>query len=112
MTNLYLYPGNPHEIEDGKFLLDDDVAMGGSMALAIEEEMKYVFEKVKASPFSDMGKEDRSLMFMAISRGVLRYLKNNQNLIKITFNFKDPATNQVTEISANVNLNIDMDKSG
>ncbi|MEI6103926.1 MAG: hypothetical protein WCP70_08265 [Methanothrix sp.] len=111
MTNLYLYPGKPYEYEPGKFRLDDNVAMDESMALAIEEEMKYVFEKVKASPFSDMGKEDRSLLFMAISRGVLRYLRDNQNLIKITFNFKDPITNQVTEISANVNLNIDMDKS-
>jgi len=85
-------------------------AMEESMAAAIEDQMKILFEDVKKTDIPDTGKEDRKILFVAIARGILQYLNDNQNLINITFKFQDPTTSQPTEITANVNLNINMDK--
>ncbi len=92
-----LYPGKYEAIEE-------------SMAAAIEDQMKKLFEEVKKTNIPDIGKEDRKILFVAIARGILQYLNDNQNLINITFKFQGPASNQPIEITANVNMNIDMDK--
>jgi hypothetical protein len=85
--------------------------VNGSMIEAIENQMASLFFQVKGTNIPDMGKKDREILFAAIARGVLQYLKDNQDLIKINLNFQqDPTTFQITQISANVDFCIDMDK--
>jgi hypothetical protein len=77
---MSLYPGNPRKLADGRYVLDD-TALTNSMAEAIEEEMAYVYKKIKGSSLPDAGQEDRRLLFVAIARGVLKYLAEHQEAI-------------------------------
>jgi len=47
------------------------------MALAIDNEMKVLFEAIKGTTMPDNGQLDRRMLFTAISRGILKYLKDH-----------------------------------
>lgn len=49
----------------------------GSMAAAMEEAFQDEWQNVKATPLSEAGEEDRKILFSAISRGVVKHLKQN-----------------------------------
>lgn len=74
---MSLKAGTPSKI-DGKYYLDD-IALADSMALEIDKEMKALFEAIKGTSMPDNGQLDRRMLFTAISRGILKYLKNHAN---------------------------------
>jgi hypothetical protein len=78
---MSLYPGSPHLDASGNHVLDD-TALVGSMAQAMEDEMAHVYEQVKGSSLPLVGKDDRRLLFVAISRGILRYLNQHGEAIR------------------------------
>ena len=49
----------------------------GSMAAAMEEAFKDEWQNAKSTPLSEAGEDDRKILFAAISRGVVRHLKQN-----------------------------------
>jgi hypothetical protein len=70
-----LTAGTPRKIH-GEYRLDD-AALAGSMALVIDNEMKALYEKIKGTTMPDTGLEDRRMLFTAVARGILKYLKNH-----------------------------------
>lgn len=48
-----------------------------SMAEAIENALKSEYQAVKGQALPQGGEEDRRLLFVAIARGVVKYLKDN-----------------------------------
>jgi hypothetical protein len=105
---MTLYPGGPRLV-DGEYVLDD-TALHDTLAKAMEEEMADVFQKVKGKPLPEIGKEDRRLLFVAIARGVLKYLEAYQNDVLASVTIDHAADPGVTHTVSNVNLNIKMDK--
>jgi hypothetical protein len=100
---MSLYPGAPR-LQGGKQVLDD-TALQNSMARAIEEAMNQLSVQLKGAPLPDVGRDDRRLLFVAISRGVLKYLRDHQASITATSagqGFRNPHTH-------GVNLNVTMD---
>lgn len=73
---MTLKPGAPRVL-DGKWVLDDD-AVAGSMALEIEEQFKAVYEHVKGEEMSLDNEEDLRILLVAIARGVVMHLQENQ----------------------------------
>ena len=98
---MSLYPGAPR-LDQGQHVLDDS-ALERSMAKAIEEAMDDAFQKVKGSPIPEVGKQDRRLLYVAISRGVLQYLSDHQETMR-AFEI-DPSTR-----TGDVDLNVTMDR--
>jgi hypothetical protein len=105
---MTLYPGGPRQV-DGKFVLDD-TALQDTLAEAIEEEMADMFQKVKGKPLPEPGKSDRRLLFVAIARGVLKYLETHQNDVLASVTINHTTGPSVSHSVSNVNLNITMDK--
>ena len=84
---MSLYPGAPR-LQGGKFVLDD-AAVAESMAKEMEDAMADLFSKVKGiAPMPEEGKEDRRLLFVAIARGMLKYLNDHQVSVRAVA--KDP----------------------
>jgi hypothetical protein len=93
---MSLYPGAPQKVKDqiGNVVKDpttgkeiyalDDKALEQSMAKAIEDAMADVFEKVNGTPLPASGQEDRRVLFVALSRGILKYLQDHQKTIVAT----------------------------
>jgi hypothetical protein len=71
---MSLYPGSPRDDGSGNYILDD-IAIEESMAKAMEDALKDIYLKVKKSNLSDIGQEDRRMLFVAIARGILQYLE-------------------------------------
>ena len=105
---MSLYPGNPRlvnpndPVDEYRYALDekaltDTKGLADSMALAIEDAMANVFEKVKGTPIPEVGMEDRRLLYVAISRGILQYLADHQGDLSST-------------VGGQINLNISMDR--
>jgi hypothetical protein len=75
---MTLFPGG--SVADGagyRYSLDDP-ALVDSMALAMEKEMAAVYQGVKNAPLPESTAMDMRLLFVAIARGVLRYLSENE----------------------------------
>jgi len=53
-------------------------SIGNSMAEAIEQAMQEEYLIVTGTPLPFVGQEDRRLLFVAIARGVLQYLKAHE----------------------------------
>src|SRR5436309_2617227 len=71
---MSLFPGGA--VPDGtgfRYSLEDP-ALVDSMALAMEQEMKVVYQGVKNVPLPETAAKDLRLLFVAIARGVLKYL--------------------------------------
>jgi hypothetical protein len=105
---MTLFPGGPRQV-GGQFVLDD-TALQDTLAKAIEEEMADVFQKVKWMPLPEPGKADRRLLFVAIARGVLKYLEAHQNDVLASVTINHTTGPSVTHTVSNVDLNITMDK--
>jgi hypothetical protein len=58
---------------------------------AIEHAFEDEWGKQKQSSLPDAGQEDRRLFFAAISRGILDYLKDNQNEIFRSITIRRPS---------------------
>jgi hypothetical protein len=105
---MSLYPGAPRLINpddppgEHRYVLDD-TALEESMAKIIEEEMTNVFGLVKGTPLPDSGKEDRRLLYVAISRGVLKCLRDHQVSMSTTV-----ATNGGPPRTGRIDLNVTM----
>lgn len=54
-----------------------------SMAEAIEEEFNSVWNAFYNRSLPERGKEERRIIFLAISRGILRYLDENADSIQV-----------------------------
>ncbi len=105
---MTLYPGGPRLVDEDYVL--DDIAVQDTVAEAIEEEMADLFQKLKGKPLPEVGKDDRRLLFVAIARGVLKYLEAHQEdiLAGVTI---DHATGINREhIVSHIDLNIVLDK--
>jgi hypothetical protein len=100
---MSLYPGAPR-IQEGKQVLDD-TALQNSMATAIEQAMNRLSVQLKGAPLPDVGRDDRRLLFVAISRGVLEYLRDHQASITATATSQRSRTPHIH----GVNLNVTMD---
>ncbi|MBA2715177.1 MAG: hypothetical protein H0U55_16700 [Rubrobacteraceae bacterium] len=97
---MSLYPGAPR-LDQGKQKLDD-TALQDSMARAIEDAMNQLSVQLKGTPLPAVGRDDRRLLFVAISRGVLKYLRDHQVSISAGQSPQNPHTH-------GVNLNVTMD---
>ena len=109
-----MHPGAPRDDGSGKKVLDD-AAVAESMALAIEQEMEFVFQQINNKSIppimvggKDVGKEGRRLLFVAIARGVMKYLKEHES--KLVSNVTTDMGGGVTQTVSNLTLNIDMNK--
>lgn len=99
---MSLYPGAPR-LDHGEYVLND-AALAQSMAKAIEDAMDEVSWLVKGQHLPAAGRDDRRLLFVAISRGILRYLRDHQATIAVT----SPAGQ--TAHTHGVDLNVTMDR--
>lgn len=80
---MSLYPGAPRwDDEEEKWVLDD-VALENSMAQAMEDAMKDVYEKIKGKILPERGKDDRRLLFVAIAQGVVKHLKEQEQAFQV-----------------------------
>jgi len=105
---MTLFPGGPRQV-GGQYVLDD-TALQDTLAKAIEEEMADVFQKVKGISLPDVGKDDRRLLFVAIARGVLKYLEAHQHDVLASVTISHTTGPSVTHTVSNVDLNIKLDK--
>ena len=105
---MSLYPGAPRLTNpnappaDRRYVLDD-TALAESMAKAIEDAMDNVFHTLKGTHLPEAGKEDRRLLFVAISRGVLQYLSDHQVTMHTTV-----AMNSAPPRTGSIDLNVTM----
>jgi hypothetical protein len=72
---MSLKAGTPSKIS-GKYYLDN-TTLADSMALEIDNQMKALFEAIKGKSMPDDAQLDRRMLFTAISRGILKYLKDH-----------------------------------
>jgi hypothetical protein len=98
---MSLYPGD---------LDANNVGFEDCMAEAIEQEMESVFKNVKGMDLPLSGKEDRKMLFVAISRGILKYLQNNQGAFLKTITLEDLNNNVFTAKVKGLELDIIMEK--
>ena len=77
------------------------------MTAAIETAFEKEWKAAKNNtPLPDMGKAERQMLFAAIARGVLEYLKVHQNELVNTITFEDSPGQRVTHTVKEVDLNI------
>ncbi|MEO0069423.1 MAG: hypothetical protein ABIK18_01340 [candidate division WOR-3 bacterium] len=75
------------------------------MMEAIEAAFKSEWQVVKGTPLPEAGSEDRRLLFAAIARGILEYLKDHEEEILKSITVKDPSDTQITYNVEKVDLN-------
>jgi hypothetical protein len=105
---MSLKAGTPRKVS-GKYLLDD-TALANSMALAIDKEMKALFEKIKGASMPDAGQDDRRMLFTAISRGILKYLRDHAGELLLSLTIAHiTGYSAVHSITTGTALNIQVD---
>jgi hypothetical protein len=101
---MSLFPGGA--VPDGagfRYSLDD-AALADSMALFMEQEMALVYQGVKNVPLPAATTGDMRLLFVAIARGLLRYLSAKEaGNVTAELNGFFPHTHQI-------HLAVDMNK--
>lgn len=55
--------------------------LANSMALAMEEELEALYKQLKGTSLPALGQEDRRLLFVAIARGILRYIDEHEDAV-------------------------------
>lgn len=85
-------------LKAGTMTSTDSDAFLNSMAEAMIKAMEKEWKVVKGKPLPSAGREDMKLMFIAISQGVVKHLKNNQSSFHI--------------FSAGVNQSVTIDTEG
>ena len=93
----------------GRYVFDD-TALQDTLAKAIEEAMADAFQKVKGYRCPNAGADDRRLLFVAIARGVIKYLEAHQNDVLASVTIRHTIGPSVTHTVSNVDLNITIDK--
>lgn len=63
----------------------------GGLTQAIEDAFTAEWRRAKGSPAPQIGAQDRRLMFAAVARGVLRYLKDHQTDLLASITLRDAA---------------------
>ena len=104
-----LFPGAARWTGD-KYVLDD-FALQSSMAKAMDDAFEDVYQKMKGKPAPDQGKEDRRMLMVAIARGVLSYLEQNQNNMINSLDVRSGGAAAVTETVTALDLNVSMDSA-
>jgi len=101
---MSLYSGAVRSV-NGKYVLDT-TALSDSMAQAMDDAMVDAYQKLKGSALPDKGKDDRRMLFVAVARGLLTYLKDHENEIfaamKLTPGGGVAIDNQVNSVSLNI----------
>lgn len=97
---MSLYPGRARPVTGG-FVIDD-TALANSMAKAMEEELDDLHTKLKGAALPDQGREDRRMLFVAIARGVLRYLHEHQ--VAVETSTEDGDGNHAHDVDFNVTM--------
>ena len=72
---MSLYPGGRLS---GHYSLEKD-ALKMSMAQLMEDEFAAVYADVKNAPLPETARQDMRILFVAVARGVLRYLNENES---------------------------------
>lgn len=107
---MSLYPGAPRW-DSIKAEYDwDEQALKGSMGDAIEDAMADIYKKLKGTSLPVVGKEDRRILFVAIARGILKYLEDHETELLLGVTITHATGSHVTHTVSNLNLNIQMDK--
>lgn len=107
---MSLYPGNTaYNALENKYYWDE-AKLANSMAKEIEKELEIIYLQIKGIPIKpvmidgkDVGKEDRNLLFVAISRGILKYLKDNESKF-ITTMTAGGFGGAVTQLTLDINI--------
>ncbi len=73
------------------------------MADAMLTALPQAWEDVKGVAFPGGSKDDQKVLFRAIARGLLKYLKNNQNEIMNTIDLVVPPGPGGTDVTYTVN---------
>ncbi len=100
---MSLYPGAPRLVETHSVL--DDTALQDSMALAMDNAMKQLYQDLKGKVMPDSNPEDRRMLFTAIARGILQYLNDHQGVLRASVTVDGTAT---TYTVRNFNLDVTM----
>ncbi len=66
------------------------------MAAAMLTALPQAWKEVKGVEFPGGGQDDQRVLFIAIARGLLTYLKNNPNEIMNTINLTVPAGGNIS----------------
>lgn len=74
----------------------------GSMAEAMEKAMQAEWKLVKGEDLPTMGQEDRRILFVAVARGILQYLRAHQNEIMTNITADTIGTRNVTALTLNI----------
>ena len=77
-----------------------------SLADAMEQAMPKAWQDVKSTPFPGGGGADRRPLFLAISRAVLKYLRDNQGDLVTRMDLSAGGAPAVTNAVTNLVLNI------
>jgi hypothetical protein len=62
----------------------NDEKFRNSMAQSIEQEFISAWTAVYGRPLPERGEKERRIIFLAISRGILKYLDENADSIQVT----------------------------
>ena len=73
---------------------------------AMQEALQTEWRAAKGEEMPEAGAEDRRLIFAAVARGLLTYLRAHQNDWLNTITFEDPGTGRVTHTVKATQLNI------
>ncbi len=76
------------------------------LAVLMEEELRNIYPHFKGIPLPETGQEDRRMMFLAIARGLLRHLQQEEDyaLTDITLGNGFTATYIVSGITLNITI--------
>jgi hypothetical protein len=103
---MSLYPGNPRPnptLPEPPFVLDDE-AVRDSMAKEMEDALAYLYRQLKDKDLPEIAKEERRILFVAISRGLLKYLNDHQSVLRASVNVTGTGTRTVTNFNLHVTL--------
>ncbi len=62
----------------------NDAAFADSLAAAMEDALEREYEAVKQEALPDQGRDDRRMLLVAISQGIVRYLADNPDAWQIS----------------------------
>jgi len=101
---MSLKPGNIRY--DGKKYVVDENAIADSMARKMDEEMKRLYSQMYNRSMTRKGEADRRLFFVAISRGILRYLKEKEGELIKNIHFRNSSGSSTVSNVTYTNLDI------
>jgi hypothetical protein len=76
------------------------------MIKSMEAAMEKEWQAIKGVPMPAVGMDDRRLLFAAIARGILEYIKNHENEIFKSIKIQDSSGNIASYTITETNLNI------